>query len=375
MIRIAPLFAAIVMATVWTSVSRANDLPKSMEKMLAELKLDDSFMSGLDKELAVPQSWIDKAKQEKTVRITGTWDTDQFRVMSQPFNERYPFIKINYMRGDTNARVIRPLIALKEGRVIADVLTGVGDFVSDFIAINGFENLKDFPAYDSVPAGLNQKDGFMVGAKLRYWCMSYNTDALKKEDMPKTWDDLVNDTALRGKLGLADESQLWLMPLADAKGDDWMRATVAGLFEKLQPQRRKESVNALQGLVVAGEIKAALPAADYRIAMYTKKNAPIAWHCPEPVPSAISGLGLVKGSPYVDAARLFGNWLISKEGQVAQFVADGATPIHKDMQSKEFLAFPDEIKGKTLAFVEPEKYRAEFKAVIDAWKPYWTKPQ
>jgi iron(III) transport system substrate-binding protein len=369
--------AAMMTACVfYASTADAADLPKTTQSMLAKLTLDDSFMAGLDKELDVPAAWMKGAEREKTVRITGTWDNDQFRVLSQPFNERYPFVKINYMRGDTTARVQRPLIALKEHRVIADVLTGVGDFVNDFIAIDGLDNLTNFPAYHSVAPGLEQKDGLMVGAKLRYWCMSYNTDALKKEDMPRTWDDLATNAALRGgKLGLANESQLWMMPLAGAKGDAWMTSTITNLFNNLQPQRRKESVNALQNLVVAGEIKAALPAADYRVALYVRKGAPIAWHCPEPVPSAISGLVLIKGSPYTNAAHLFGNWMISKEGQLAQFIADGATPIHKDMQTKEFLAFPDEIKGKPLAFIEPEKLRDEFKAILDVWNPLWNKVQ
>ena len=54
-----------------------------------------------------------------------------------------------------------------------------------------------------------------------------------------------------------------------------------------------------------------------------------------------------------NAAPLFANWLISKEGQLTQYVADGATPIHKDMQSKEFLAFPEEmVLGRSARILE-----------------------
>src|SRR5574337_14546 len=327
--------------------SWSADLPISTKKNLAKLKPDESFMASLDKELAVPKAWIDGAKKEGTVRVTGSWDADQFRVLSQPFNERYPFVKIAYTRGDLTVRAMRPLVALKEHRYIADVITGIGGYVTDYMAIDGFEKVTDFPAYDVVSPGMKQKDGLWIGAKLRYWCMSYNTNALKKSDMPKTWDELLTDPVLRGgKLGLANEAQLWLLPLAGSKGDAWMKATIDKLFSEVKPQRRKESVNALQGLVIAGEINAAIPAADYRVAQYMRKGAPIAWHCPEPGPSTIAELALLKGSPNTNAAHLFGNWLISKEGQVAQFVADGATPIHREMQSKEFLAFPEEIAGK-----------------------------
>ena len=192
----------------------------STQRNLAELKLDAGFMADLDKELAVPQAWVDGARKEGTVRITGSWDADQFRALSQPFNERYPFIKIAYTRGDLTVRAMRPLVALKEHRSIADVITGIGGYVTDYMAIDGFEALTDFPAYDTVAPGMKQKDGLWIGAKLRYWCMSYNTNVLKKSDMPKTWDDLFTDPTMRGgKLGLANEAQLWLLPLAGPKGD------------------------------------------------------------------------------------------------------------------------------------------------------------
>jgi ABC-type Fe3+ transport system substrate-binding protein len=354
----------------------AAELPKSTHANLAALHLDASFMDGLDKELAVPQAWIDGAKKEGNLRITGSWDNDQFQKLAQPFNERYPFIKINYTRGDLTLRAVRPLVALKEGRIISDIVTGLGDYVNEYMAIGGFETTSTFPAYDAVAPDLKQKDGLWIGAKLRYWCMSYNTSALKKADLPKTWDDLFTDPAMRGgKLGLANEAQLWLLPLAGPKGEAWMTSAIARLFNDVKPQRRKESVNALQGLVIAGEINAALPAADYRVAQYVAKGAPIAWHCPEPVPSAISEMALIKGSPNTNAAHLFGNWLISKEGQVAQYVADGATPIHRGMQSKEFLAFPQEIENKPVAFLASERYGVESKVMLDAWNPLWNRAQ
>ncbi|HTI84979.1 MAG TPA: extracellular solute-binding protein [Alphaproteobacteria bacterium] len=366
------LAAIAAVACVWGLGAAAADLPKSTQAMLAQLKLEPSFMDGLGKELAVPKAWLEAAKKEGTVRIAGSWDNDQFRVMTQPFTERYPFIKFNYMRGETQARVVRPLVALKSGRIIVDVITGIGDEVVDYQAIDAVIKLTDLPAYDSVPEGMKQKAGYSLGTKRRYWCMSYNTDAFTKDDMPKTWDDLLADPKMKGgRLGLNSEAQLWMLPLAAAKGDAWMLAAIAKLFDNLQPQRRRESVNALQGLVTAGEVKAAIPAADYRVALLVRKGAPIAWHCPSPVPSTVSGMVVIKGGPAVDAGRLFANWLVSKEGQVAQFVGDGATPIHRDMQSKQFLAFPEEIEGKPLAFIPPEQFRREYEAVLAAWTPYW----
>jgi iron(III) transport system substrate-binding protein len=373
---IGKLAATVAAVILGTSVAYAADLPKSTQDQLTSLKLQPSFMDGLDKELAVPQAWLDGAKKEQNLRITGSWDNDQFQKLSKPFNERYPFIKIAYTRGDLTVRAVRPLIAFKEGRVISDIITGIGDYVNNYMAVDGFETTKTLPAYDAVAPEYKQKDGLWIGAKLRYWCMSYNTDAIKKSDLPKTWDDFFTDSAMKGgKVGLANEAQLWLLPLAGPNGDAWMKAAIGKLFNDLKPQRRKESVNALQGLVIAGEIKVGLPAGDYRVAQYIAKGAPIAWHCPEPVPSTTSELALIKGSPNTNAAHIFANWLISKEGQMSQFVADGAIPIHKDMQSKEFLAFPDEINGKPVAFLAPERLGDENASMLDTWNPLWNRAE
>lgn len=375
MIRLSAVVAVVVL-TASLSGAKAADLPKATLNALTELKLDASILTGLEKELEVPAAWIERAKKEGNLRITGSYDDKQFKVLALPFNERYPFIKITYMRGDLVARAVKPLLALKDKRIIADIVTGLGGMVNEYMAIDGFDNLQDLPAYDSVAPGYKQKDGLWIGAKLRYWCMSYNTEVLKKSDMPKTWDDLLIDPAMRGgKVGLANEAQLWLLPLIGAKGDAWMNHTVETLFTEVKPQRRKESVNAMQGLVIAGELNVAIPAADYRVAQYVRKGAPIAWHCPEPVPSAISEMAIIKGSPNINAAHIFANWLISKEGQISQYLSDGATPIHRDMQSKEFLAFEEEIKGKPIAFLTPERLETEHKILYDAWNVYWNKAQ
>ncbi len=352
----------------------AADLPPAAKEALSGIKLPPTYLDDIDKELTVPTAWIEGAKKEGNLRINGSWDEKQFKILAKPFTERYPFIKVAYSRGDLVARSIRPLMALKEKRIITDIVTGLGGVVNEYMAIDGFDNLKDLPAYDAVAPGYKQKDGLWIGIRLRYWCMSYNTEAVKKADMPKDWDDLLTDPALRGgKLGLANEAQLWILPLIGAKGDSWMYNMIEKLFTDVKPQRRKEGVNALQGMVIAGEINVAIPAADYRVAQYVRKGAPIAWHCPSPVPSAISELGIIKGSPNINAAHLFANWLISKEGQVSQFFSDGATPIHKDMQSKEFLAFEEEIRGKPIAFLTPERLETEHKVMMDAWNPYWNK--
>ena len=93
----------------------AADLPKATQAILAQLDKDDTVLAGVDKELAVPASWLAGARQEGTFKLTGTWDDKHYRAMIKPFEERYPFIKVQYRAATTHEnRVIGTLMAFQE---------------------------------------------------------------------------------------------------------------------------------------------------------------------------------------------------------------------------------------------------------------------
>jgi len=130
------------LALIFCGAAGATDLPKSMQKVMTQMKLDASLMDGLDAELAIPQAWLDAAAKEKEVIIVGTWPNAQFRTMTEPFRERYPNIKLNYSRSGTAARGLNVVIALREGRVIADVLTSIADAYLQFSQMKAFADLR-----------------------------------------------------------------------------------------------------------------------------------------------------------------------------------------------------------------------------------------
>ena len=111
---------AAVLALMTPVPARAADLPEATQKALAKLKLDPSVMAGLDDELKVPDAWLAAAKSEKESVILGTWDDNQFRAMTAPFRARYPSVNLNFRRAATAERGTKVLVALGEGRIIAE---------------------------------------------------------------------------------------------------------------------------------------------------------------------------------------------------------------------------------------------------------------
>ena len=98
------------------------------------------------------------------------------------------------------------------------------------------------------------------------------------------------------------------------------------------------------------------------------------FHCPEPVPGSTNEMAIMRNAPNNNAAHMFVNWALSKEGQVSQFHTDGGSPTHKAFQNDDrFVAYADTIRGKAVAFRTPELLDDPGPRVIDLWNATWTK--
>jgi iron(III) transport system substrate-binding protein len=365
------LVAGIALGGLVASTAQAQELPKSTQKYLDEANLSRSAMAGLEEELAVPKAWLEGAKKEGTVKILGSWKHSIFEALNAPFQERYPSIKVEYSEsGNFNNRVIGTLVAFRQGHYTGDVVTSLGGAVPDYNEVDALADLRELPAFGKQVEGASDPEGKWAAMRLRYWCMGYNTNLVKQADLPKTWDDLITNSAWHnGNIGAGNRPQLWVSMLYNAWGPERTAAYVKEFFQTVKPQFRKEGMTALLGLASAGEFHAALPSAPDKVLIQQEKGAPLGWHCPEPVPLAASHIGVLKGSPNVNAARIWMNWFLSKEGQLAQFVGTNAQPSHKDLQREELVVFADEVAGKKTA----SRHEEDEPKVYAIWEDYWNK--
>lgn len=353
----------------------AAGLPDATKKVLAELKLDESVLKNLDSELNVPKAWIDGAAKEDGVVILGTWRDNEFRQIVGAFSERYPLVKLNYNRAGTTARGIKVLIALREGRVIADVLTSIADSYIQFKRQKALADLRELPGFKNLADDHVGADGTWVAHKISFRCMGYNKDRVNAADLPKSWDDLVaNPHWAGGKLALSDHPNSWLLALWAAKGEKWGKEFTRRLFVNLDPQQRKEGMMANTALTIAGEFSANIPAPERRVETYADKGAPIGYHCPEPVPITLSQIVMLEKAEHKNGARLFINWLLSAEGQLLQYAANASVPVHKALQQRRFVPFPETTMGKPSIVRDEELFGSDLhKSMLKTWTSYWTK--
>lgn len=370
------IFAGLVVAggVVATTSAMAQDVPESFAALMAENDIEQRFLENLDAELAVPQAWLDAAEGEGAVRINGAWDDDQFQQLVTPFKERYPFVEVEYTRGSFDNRVTRPILAFRQGRHIVDITTGFTGATGLFTDANALVDLSDLPSFDSVLEDVRSPNGTWVAHQLRYWCLAYNTDEVDGSGLPDTWEGIVgNPNLLDGTLAMNDRAMTWMLPLWAAWGDEKSTAFITGLFEENNPAQRKEGVNAMTSLTAAGETLVSLPAADYRVFQNASDGGAIAWHCPEPIPVSVSEVGIISNSPQLNSAKIFVNWLLSSEGQIAQFFADYAPPSNIHVMDPRFGLYPEEVEGKALAFLQAASVEEDFDDMQAIWAPAWEK--
>ncbi len=355
---------------------RSAGFPKSTQKALKSLKLDASILSGLDKELSVPKAWIDGAKKEGLVKIRSTpLQSKERNLFLAPFRERYPSIKVDYFGSNRASRTFKTLEAYTGGRYLSDIVANVGSFVFEFVKAGGVEPLEEIPGFKNVAEGLKDPEGGWVGTFSIYWCLAYNTRLVKQKDLPKKWEDFLTNPIWRnGNLALGNRPNLFLANLWLDKGEKWTKEYMTRLFNELKPQLRKEGMNALPQLAAAGEFYGVIPShykSPYRL---MKQGAPLGFSCPEPVPAAVGGSAIIlKGAPNVNAAKLFLNWLLSKEGQLAQYAATYWTPSHKDLIRAEFLPFADQILGRRQVFINANQMQPFLPEMMNFWNDLWLK--
>jgi iron(III) transport system substrate-binding protein len=146
-----------------------------------------------------------------------------------------------------------------------------------------------------------------------YW---YNTDVAKPEEL-RSLDDFVNPK-WKGKVGFLDPrtpgsgQSIWSF-LWDVKGEDYLRKLVQQDLFVSRDQRQ------LADALAKGKLAIGLGVSFYTLEGFILANLPVKEmpRLKEGAPSSNGSgvIGIVKNPPHPHSAKVFVNWLLSKEGQ------------------------------------------------------------
>ena len=261
--------------------------------------------------------------------------------MLRVFNRRYPFINVEYMEASTEVRREKVLFAARRGEAITDLISSLGN-LDDYIKAGVLMDLRDLPIWKRYPADLKQ-DHF-IAFVIKYWSLAYNKDLVSEKDLPRTWEDLL-DPKWKGSIGVTRTANAVIFPvLWTIWGAERTTAYMRKLFSA-NAQFRSEGTNAVLKLTAAGEFKFMIPAMEYETFKNEQKGVPVGWVALDSLVAAADMIVILRSTPRPNAAKVFLNWLLSKEGQRAYSKATSIAPAHPELRG-EIIAYPEKIREK-----------------------------
>jgi iron(III) transport system substrate-binding protein len=151
-----------------------------------------------------------------------------------------------------------------------------------------------------------------VGVTIDIWTAAYNTDKIKKEDLPKTYKDLL-DPKWKGQLGIEGNNHAWFGALMAKMGEEEGQKLFANLASTNGISNRKGH-SLLTMMVSSGEVPLALTVYSWNPEQLKQKGAPVEGLPLQPLMAQPSTIAMLKKSPNPHAALLFYDYMLS-EGQ------------------------------------------------------------
>lgn len=308
----------------------------------------------VDPELAVPAQWLQKAKAEGKLVLYSTDTPPQQAAILKKFNERYPFVKVEYLKAATLVRYQKVLLTARQGTPVCDVVTGLGGALKNYLDVKALADISALPVWGSYPDEL--KYGNMsIAFRKRYYSLAYNTNMVSKEDLPKTWEDLLGPKWSGQVAFNSIAAGVWFNPIWHSLGPEKATKLLEG-FAHNKAQFRHEGADASVKFLAAGEYKIGVPVSEYNAyAVYAAKG-PVDWLAVDPLPVGLGNIVILEKAAHPFSARLYVNWILSEEGQEVYASVTRANPVHPKLQGRSF-NFPDlarRIAGKKLALRTPE---------------------
>ena len=281
------------------------------------------------------------AKKEGFLNLYSSAITEHMNAVMAAFEKKYG-VKVRLWRGGSEEILQRTVTEARGGRFDMDVVETASP---QLIAIGREKLLADVQT--PVAADLMREaiiPGQPLPSRLIVFTGAYNTNLIKKSDLPKTYEDLANPK-WKGKLGIEADDNNWLMAMASAMGEAKGIALFRDIVTKNGISVRKGHT-LMANLVASGEVPVALTIYYHEVEPLKRAGAPIEELNIAPMFAFTAGAGVASRSPHPNAAVLFVDFLLS-DGQ--KILAD-----HDNVPTNvKFQRLPKDIK---LSFLDVPRY-------------------
>ena len=231
------------------------------------------------------------------------------------FRGKHPYVTTHLVRASTFDTIQTVQTQIESGRVQADVLHVLD--VAIFVKLKKQGQLLRYTSCEERFIPAKYKDpGFWSALRCVDLCIAYDSARLKPEDAPRTWLDL-QDPRWSGRIALKD---------AQTAGSAYAQYYFlreeygAHYWRRIAGQRPHIYKTAQEGLraLEAGEVAVFSGAMGYSIHEAEEKGSSVRGVWPsDGIPMMLGPVAILRGAPHRNAAKLFMDFALSREGQVA----------------------------------------------------------
>jgi len=256
---------------------------------------------------------LENAKREGEVVWYTSAGLQDSNPMAEAFRGDYPSIRVSVVRAGSGVLINKILNEARAQKGLFDVFNTNQESVLP-LKKRGLIARYASPEAAFYDDDLKDREGYWHAAYVIPWFLGYNTGMVKKDEVPKNYDELLQPKWKGRKIALGtDNGMLILSGLIRVRG----REQALRYFQQLakqEPAMRAGSPSSRIQLLAAGEFPLTL-AAGNTLQTFTSKGAPVDWVPLEPVFVQVNTIMLAAQSRHPNATKLFIDFVLSKKGQ------------------------------------------------------------
>ena len=312
---------------------------------------------------------VEGARKEGKITWYTSLIVDQVvRPVKEAFEKKYPFIQIEHFRGNSE-RIVQKMFAEYQGkRYEVDIVDGT--VTAPMVKKGGFLQRFYSPHLADYPAELKDPQGYWGVSNVYYFAVGYNTRMVKPNEVPKTYEDLLNPRwkgQMMWSTSRGSGAPMMIGNLFQSMGQEAAKV----YLQKLKAQnvaKTTASNRQLLDLVIAGEYPLGLHIFHHHAHISRSAGAPVDWAPLEPLSATINTISPVTRSPHPHAAMLLLDFILSEEGQKV-IQAQNYLPSHPKVPAKQIDLKPGGGKFKRALYFTPDSQLNEG----DGWVDYFEK--
>jgi iron(III) transport system substrate-binding protein len=260
--------------------------------------------------IAAEPAMLEGAKKEGALVFYTTMDIQNSKPLLDGFVKKYPFIRGDLVRLGGSAMVSRIMTEAQAGASKFDLAVGISPSYVPMRERNLIASYAS-PEFPNLYEDLYDPKGTWTAIYLNTLVLGYNTKAIPRTDLPKSYEDLLKPQ-YKQKFIIDIENYDVFYGLSQEWGQEKAIAYFKGLA-KQEPVFLRGNTNRAN-MVSVGERSLTFVYAQV-IERMKQTGAPVDWIPLEPVNVELNIAMISAKAAHPNAARLFLDYLISKDGQ------------------------------------------------------------